>query len=321
MDMLIGIDGGGTKTDLCLAREDGHLLKYDRGLGTNPADLGMAECERRLLRELDCLLSNFNGRSANIVSVYAGIAGSGSAETKRALNAALIRLLPNARIVDNATDGFNALYGESEAGEGISLIAGTGSSAFALSNGEIHQVGGWGYLIDDAGSGYRLGAEALRAAYRAVDGRGEKTLLVETCEKQLEIPLLSAIPKIYEGGKRYVASFSYAALEAAKRGDAVAEGIITDAARALAEHLRVCTRHLHVFPAVTVICGGLIEHEEMLERVRKELGADEEKFRIVKPDIPPVYGSLVKAAWNAGIKADGNFRANFIADFKSENAF
>lgn len=316
MDLLIGIDGGGTKTALCLSHEDGHLLKCLRGLGTNPSDLGMEECERRLGEELDCLLSDFGGRNANIASVYAGIAGSGPSETKKALNAALKRLMPNARIADNATDGFNALYGEAEAGEGISLIAGTGSSAFALSNGEIHQVGGWGYLIDDAGSGYRLGADALRAAYRAADGRGEKTLLTETCEKQLGMPLLSAIPKIYEGGKRYVASFSYAALEAAKLGDAVAEGIITDAARALAEHLCVCARYLHAFPAATVICGGLIEHEEMLFRVRKELGMDAEKFRIVKPDVPPVYGALVKAAWNAGYKTDGSFRANFIADFK-----
>lgn len=315
MKLLVGLDGGGTKTALCLAREDGHVLKSVRGLGTNPSDLGMEECVRRLREELESLLSDQGGLSAPVESVYAGISGSGPKETKTALNAALRRLLPAARIVDNATDGFNALYGEAEAGEGISIISGTGSSAFALSGGEIHQVGGWGYLIDDAGSGYRLGADALRAAYRAADGRGEKTLLVEACEKRLGIPLLSAIPKIYEGGKRYVAEFSYAALDAAQRGDALAERILTDAAEALAEHLRVCARHLRVFPAVTVICGGLIEHEEMLSRVMSALGADAPKFRVVKPDVPPVYGALVKAAWNAGIATDGEFKQNFIADY------
>lgn len=319
MKLLIGIDGGGTKTALCLARGDGRVLKSLRGLGTNSSDLGMEECERRLEIQLDELLSEFEGRSAMIESVYAGVAGSGPVETQRALNAALRRLLPNARIADNATDGFNALYAEAEAGEGISLISGTGSSAFALSGGEIFQVGGWGYLIDDAGSGYRLGADALRAAYRALDGRGEPTLLVEACEKRLGMPLLSAIPKIYEGGKRFIATFSYAALEAAGRGDAIANGIIADAANALAEHLRVCARHLRTFPAVTVICGGLIEHEEMLSRVRDALGPDESRFRIVKPKVPPVYGALVKAAWNAGLRTDDAFRQNFIAHYTSND--
>ena len=315
MKLLIGLDGGGTKTALCLAREDGHVLKSARGLGTNPSDLGMEECARRLREELQALLSDAGGLSAPVESVYAGIAGSGPKETQKALNAVLRRLLPAARIVDNASDGFNALYGEAEAGEGISLISGTGSSAFALSGGEIHQVGGWGYLIDDAGSGYRLGADALRAAYRAADGRGEKTLLAQACEKRLGMPLFSAIPKIYEGGKRYVAEFSYAALDAARQGDPVAERIISDAAEALAEHLRVCARHLRVFPAVTVVCGGLIEYGDMLSRVTDALGTDAWKFRLVKPDVPPVYGALVKAAWNAGIPTDGGFRENFVADF------
>ena len=46
--MLIGIDGGGTKTALVLAEENGRLLNTVKGLGSNPADIGLEECENRL---------------------------------------------------------------------------------------------------------------------------------------------------------------------------------------------------------------------------------------------------------------------------------
>ena len=57
--MLIGIDGGGTKTALVLAEKNGRLLNTVKGLGSNPADIGLEECENRLRSELDELLRGF----------------------------------------------------------------------------------------------------------------------------------------------------------------------------------------------------------------------------------------------------------------------
>lgn len=311
--MLIGIDGGGTKTALVLAEADGRLRNACRGLGSNPADIGLEECENRLRSELDELLRGFGGRDAVVDSVYAGIAGSANEKTKAAVGVILRRLLPNARRVDNGSDAFNALYGEAE--EGIALIAGTGSSAFVLTRDGTHQVGGWGYLVDDAGSGFRVGADALKAAYRSYDGRGEKTLLEELCARRLELPLGEAIPRIYEGGKRYIATFAFAVLEAAHAGDAIAERILSDAAAALADHLRACLRFTSVRPAVAVVSGGLIENDEVLESVRSALGDRKNDVRLVRPDVAPVYGALVKAARNAGVPIAETFRENFKRDY------
>lgn len=311
--MLIGIDGGGTKTALVLAEENGRLLNTVKGLGSNPADIGLEECENRLRSELDELLRGFGGREAAVDSVYAGIAGSANERTKAAVGEILRRLLPNARRVDNGSDAFNALYGEAE--EGIALIAGTGSSAFMLTKDGSHQVGGWGYLVDDAGSGFRVGADALKAAYRSYDGRGEKTKLEELCARRLELPLGEAIPRIYEGGKRYIATFSFAVLEAAHAGDAIAEGILSDAANALADHLRACLRFVSARPAVAVVSGGLIENDEIFERVRAALGAQKNDVQLVRPDVAPVYGALVKAARNAGVPIAETFRESFKRDY------
>ena len=181
--------------------------------------------------------------------------------------------------------------------------------------GVLTQVGGWGYLVDDAGSGFRVGADALKAAYRSYDGRGEKTKLEELCARRLELPLGEAIPRIYEGGKRYIATFSFAVLEAAHAGDAIAEGILSDAANALADHLRACLRFVSARPAVAVVSGGLIEIDEILERVRAALGAQKNDVQLVRPDVAPVYGALVKAARNVGVPITETFRESFKRDY------
>lgn len=314
--MLIGIDGGGTKTALVLTTNDGHILNKHIGEATNPADIGVEACANRLEKQLDALLKEFGGREAEIDSIYAGIAGSANAKTKNAVFARLKQLLPNCRHIDNGSDAFNALYGESDDGYGITLIAGTGSSSFVLTESGMTQVGGWGYLIDDAGSGFSIGKAALMAAYRSFDGRGPETMLEEMCLDKLGINFKDAIPQIYEGGKHYIASFARVAFEAFEKGDEIAKGIIDDAAEALAMHLRACLTHVTNFPTVCVAAGGVISNDTFFEIVKNKLGDDLSRMRILRPVLPPVYGSLVKAARDVGIKTDKAFKETFMSDFE-----
>ena len=314
--MLIGIDGGGTKTALVLTTDDGHILSKYTGEATNPADIGVEECAIRLEKQLDALLKDFGGREIEIRSIYAGIAGSANDKTKNALYARLRALLPNCASIDNGSDAFNALYGESDDGYGITLIAGTGSSSFVLTESGMTQVGGWGYLIDDAGSGFSVGKAALMAAYRSFDGRGEKITLEEMCLNKLGINFRDAIPQIYEGGKHYIASFARTAFEAAEKGDEIAKAIIDDAAEALCVHLRACLTHVKSFPTVCVAAGGLITNDKFFGMIQEKLADDLNRMRILRPVLPPVYGALVKAARNIGIKTDKTFKENFLNDFE-----
>ncbi len=314
--MLIGIDGGGTKTALVLTTSDGHILNKHIGEATNPADIGVEECANRLEKQLDALLKDFGGREAEIESIYAGIAGSANTKTKNAVHAHLCALLPNCRHIDNGSDAFNALYGESDDGYGITLIAGTGSSSFVLTENGMSQVGGWGYLVDDAGSGFSIGKAALMAAYRSFDGRGEKTMLEEMCLNKLGINFRDAIPQIYEGGKHYIASFARVAFEAFEKGDGIACQIIDDAAEALCVHLRACLTHVTKFPTVCVAAGGVISNDRFFGIVTEKLGDDLNRVRILRPVLPPVYGALVKAARDVGIKTDKAFKETFMNDFE-----
>ena len=62
--------------------------------------------------------------------------------------------------------------------DGYGLIAGTGSIAARIRDGALHRVvGGRGWLLGDAGSGYWIGHQVARAVVSALDGQGQPTAL------------------------------------------------------------------------------------------------------------------------------------------------
>jgi N-acetylglucosamine kinase len=141
---------------------------------------------------------------------------------------------------------------------GAVLIAGTGAVAYARdADGCSARAGGWGPLFGDEGSGYWIGCEALRAAARALDGRGPQTAFssallsgrsrgdhegspapadelnntVDACPTAIE----EALRSVYRDGWRreQVASLSPMVGRLASEGDRVCQEILERAAAAL----------------------------------------------------------------------------------------
>lgn len=84
--------------------------------------------------------------------------------------------VPRVSVISDVELAHLAAHGNAS---GIVLIAGTGSIAVArLNSGQLLRCGGWGPRIDDGGSGFWIGREALKAVARMLDGRGPKTLLI-----------------------------------------------------------------------------------------------------------------------------------------------
>lgn len=70
------------------------------------------------------------------------------------------------------TDSYTMLLGAHGGGPGAIVIAGTGSIAESLrADGSRATVGGWGFRVDDEGSGGWLGLQAVRHGLAAFDGR------------------------------------------------------------------------------------------------------------------------------------------------------
>jgi transcriptional regulator with XRE-family HTH domain len=84
--LMVGIDGGGTKTEFCLFDERGCVLARERLGGTNPNVYGVEGAISTLKKGIDAVTVRENGISA----IFAGIAGCGVESNRRAVISALM---------------------------------------------------------------------------------------------------------------------------------------------------------------------------------------------------------------------------------------
>lgn len=255
---LLGIDGGGTKTELLLTDLSGN--EVDRLIlgASNPVDIGM-EATRQVLREgIRQLCSSIDLRE---VSVYAGLAGGITGNNQETVRLFLKSLGFGA--VASGSDVDTALQVCLQSGDGICLIMGTGVVAFAKRAESRHRIAGWGYLLDKGGSGYNLGADALDSALRHIDGRGGSPLLLRLIEQKLQKPLPDAISQIYKSGKTGISSYAPLVFEALEQGDPEAERILARNVQEVSRIIAAGCTYLEPCPKVA-ICGGLAQEANVL---------------------------------------------------------
>ena len=165
MMYCIGIDGGGTKTEGVLTDCEGHVLACLKYGASNPNDIGFDASVCLLAEMIRDLLQVGGNIPAESVSVFAGIAGA--LAHREALCAAIRNEIPSLGALSVDSDVINLLSAATPSGQGICLICGTGSVCFARKNNTVTRIGGWGYLLDDAGGGYDIGRMALLASLKA----------------------------------------------------------------------------------------------------------------------------------------------------------
>ncbi len=160
MDRVLGIDGGGTKTDVALVDRSGRVLSRMRTEGLDPT--GETDWE--------AVLDGLAADLGPVGSVVLGLPYHGEiAEVSQKQAQVAARVFgAGARVLNDVEVAFDgALAGE----EGVLILAGTGSMAWARGPLGMHRVGGWGDLFGDEGSAFWIGREALGRASQALDGR------------------------------------------------------------------------------------------------------------------------------------------------------
>ena len=124
-------------------------------------------------------------------------------------------------------------------GNGILLYAGTGSVAYAIDEkGEIHQIGGWGYLLGDEGAGYWIGREAIRHALYLIESKGNASpgSLGDLILKEINANDWNSVKSfVYSQDRSAIAALSRVVDRAASKGDKSAIEILNRAAGYLAE--------------------------------------------------------------------------------------
>ena len=306
--VLIGIDGGGTKTEFILFTETGKILHKRKASRSNPNDIGLEHCCSLLAEEIDKLMEI----KGSVCSIFAGIAGCSTGDNGKLVETFLKSRYPSVEIVVD-TDGANILSCNLNVERSMALICGTGSVLFVRENGRRHRIGGWGYLFDEAGSAYDIGKDAIRAALAQLDGMGQETLLTAMLNDALQGDVWESLNALYQKGKAFIASLAPLVFQAYALGDVVAEGILRKNAARLSLLINTaiekydCGRHV-------VACGGLIENctEVFLPMIEDTLA---EKVEFIFPSVPPVYGACVESCRIANIAQGQDFYETFSQEY------
>jgi len=195
-----------------------------------------------------------------------------------------------------------ALAGGLSGRPGIVQIAGTGTSCYGRSAaGESWRAGGWGPLIDDEGSGYWLGIQAMRAVAQDYDGRGEPTLLTGLLSARLRLRDINELMnRLYAAGmvRSEIAALTPLVFEAAGQGDAVARRLIHTGCAAMADCVLVVARRLGMDqgPVELAVVGGMTKAgDALLDPLAGEVRARLTGCRILLAELPPAFGAGILA--------------------------
>ncbi len=174
---FLGFDGGGTKTECVLADAAGKILTRVTAGPSNPLRSGYTRAWFSLSEAADAVLGRAKIKATDIRGICAGLGGAGRPGVARRVNTFFENGYPNAR-VRVTTDLEIALEAAFGAGEGIILLAGTGSASLGrAADGRTIRVGGRGPWISDEGSAFDIGRRAVKAVTLADEHRGPATAL------------------------------------------------------------------------------------------------------------------------------------------------
>lgn len=284
-ECYLGVDGGGTKTEFVVIASDGRVLKRSVTDGSNPNDVGFDNTLRIISRAIKEFVVEF----PMLKSVFLGIAGMSVGDYADRLGAELNGIFSRINFKVK-TDIFN-LFAIDET-LNMALISGTGSVAFVRQGSDYRRIGGWGYLLDSAGSAFDIGRDAIRLALKEEDC-GQKPSLISTklCERFKTNTVWEHLNTLYTKGKPYIADLASSVFEAYRMGDENAESIIDSNAKALSELLNLGVK---IYGAETraIANGGLFAHysDILTHHIKKYCNVD-----LLISDLPPVYGAAKMA--------------------------
>src|SRR4051812_44181990 len=251
--LFIGIDGGGTHCRARIRDGAGRLLGEGTGGPANlrlGPEIAMASIVAAAKAAADA--GGLRHGDLSRAAVGLGMAGAIDDTRNRQL---LAQPHPFPRVAID-TDAYIAWLGAFAGGDGAILIIGTGSAGLAVVKGQRFNVGGWGNVISDDGSGNEIGKHAIRRALWAHDGMAPMTELARVILDRFD----HAPPKVVSwADQARPADFAQLAplvLDHAARGDAMGVAVIEAAAEGAA---RIADRLLGVGAPGICLLGGLAE--------------------------------------------------------------
>ncbi|MDT2767609.1 BadF/BadG/BcrA/BcrD ATPase family protein [Globicatella sulfidifaciens] len=297
MRYILGVDGGGTKTKFECYDESGalvseiskptcHLLQVSRENAVEVLQSGLLAIKEAI---------HFQEKHDELY-IGLGLAGYGlDQQLRQQIDSVCQEAFTNEQYLLRS-DAEIALIGALKGKDGILVIAGTGSIAFAKFGNRIERCGGWGYQLGDEGSGYWIGRQLLTEFTKQSDGRHLKTDLYSMLRKHLSLnqdgDLIQWVASI-ENQRTVIAQLSLIGHELLMSGDIAVRNIYNKAAKELADLVNKFKEEYDETSIPVTYIGGILEHSEPLRTMLKsQLDA---KYVLTKPYYSPAKGASILA--------------------------
>lgn len=314
--VVAGFDVGQSSTTCALVNLSGRLLAHGSGPGVIhlSAEGGPARFRAAVESALRNATDNVTERTTVAAPVAAVLGATGVMDRtspEAQVVADLVRdILPDTALIV-ASDAETALFGAHGGAAGIIVISGTGSIALGQdAHGRQVRAGGWGWLVDDAGSAFAIGRDGLQAAVRGAEGSGPTTQLTAHMRAHFQVDDLYAVKRtVYapDFGARGFAALAALVSETAAGGDVVARAVITRAAEDLAGLVDAVTRqltaHTRADDLLPVAClGGAFRHVFGLhDGFVAALARRQINVQPRAPLLPPDLGAALMALQSQGV--------------------
>lgn len=301
--LALGVDGGGTKTEATLVDLAGNVLGRGIAGTSNYQKVGFIAAATEIKLAIEYALHEAQAMPGEVGAIALGMAGVDRAEDVLVYEGWAREHFPQARVVV-VNDAELVLPAGTPDGWGIGVICGTGATVVGRTlQGAQARADGWGHLLGDAGSGYWIGITALRAIFRAADGRGPATLLQPAVLETWQLPSFEAImTRVYsqDAPPSEIAALAKVVNHCAETGDEIASSIIARAGAAIAESVAAVVQRLDLTGAIPIgLAGGVIVKSTGVQS--SMLAAAAERGLDLTPVTPvdrPVLGAI-RLATNA----------------------
>lgn len=255
--MKIGVDGGGTKTELILVDRDGAVVARHLAPGCNPSVGGTEHARRTLTDALSTLLAEPRRRDPKLVIEQTLLCMAGSPPSWQEFAPTLTGFGPVAAF----DDSLPVLELATQGRPGLVLHGGTGSFVAARGpDGRLHYAGGLGWRFGDPGSGYDLGRRAAARALLELQGWATPSGLSRVVADHTglrDAGMLSQHLYTHPHPNRHLAALAPAVLRLAAAGDAAAQQLVQESAGELLDLATAVARKLFAATSLETLPAGV----------------------------------------------------------------